>query len=503
MSTRSVCQRFFFVSLVLILSLLLPVDHPPAVAQQPPAVPDQTVRSSPVMFIENVGQFAEDARFQVRGGDGTMWLAEDALWITIMALSEAARPDRDPRAGLPTAQPLAAPETPRTGVNIRLSFPGANAHPRLEAFDRLDTVVSYFLGNDPAQWRPDVPVWGGVRYVDLYPGVDLEITGEGGQMVQRLAVRPGADLSAVRLLVEGADAVALDGDALRLSTAAGEFTIPLLQIEKSSGAAAVQPRGALAFDVAAPFAPAHSNRQSAIANLQSPADSPADLPYATFLGDSSDDEGSGIAVDGAGSAYVTGYTLSSDFPTTPGAFDSSFNGGSYDAFVVKLNPAGSGLAYATFLGGSSDDFGSSIAVDGAGSAYVTGDTNSSDFPTTPGDFDTSYNGGDDAFAVKLNPTGSALAYAIFLGGSGDDYGNAIAVDAAGSAYVMGSPSSSDLPTTPGAFDTSYTGGGIDAFVVKLNPAGSGLAYATFLGGSGDDWGRAIAVDAAGSAYVTG
>ncbi len=469
----------------------------PAATAPTQAVVSQALRTSPIMFIENMGQFADGARFQVRGGNGTMWLAEDALWITIMARDEVVRPDRDSRASLPTAEPLAASETPRTGVNIRLSFPGANAHPRIGPFDRLDTIVSYFLGNDPDKWRPDVPVWGGVRYVDLYPGVDLELTSEGGQMVQRLTVRPGADLAAVRLRLEGADAVAVDGDALRLSTATGEFTLPLLQAAGANDAAAVQPRGAQTFDVAAPFTPARGNRQSAIRNLQS-----GDLLYGTFLGGSSYEGGNGIAVDGAGSAYVTGYTASSGFPTTPGAFDTGYNGSS-DAFVVKLNPAGSGLAYATFLGGSASDQGRGIAVDGAGSAYVTGSTASSGFPTTPGAFDTSF---DNTFVVKLNPAGSGLAYATFLGGSdGDDEGYAIAVDGAGCAYVTGWTYSGDFPTTPGAFatsfDTSYYSS--DAFVVKLNPAGSGLAYATFLGGNGYDEGYAIAVDGAGSAYVTG
>ena len=459
------------------------------------------------MFIENAGQFADGARFQVRDGNGTMWLAEDALWITITARDQAARPDRDPRAGPHTAQPLAAPEAPRAGVNIRLSFPGANAHPRIEPFDRLDTVVSYFLGNDPDKWRPDVPVWGGVRYVDLYPGVDLEITSEVGQMVQRLAARPDADLSAVRLRVEAADAVTVDGDVLRLSTAAGKFALPLLKTDGLQAAnSKVQPRGVQAFDVVAPFASANSNpvsrdagnRQSAIPNLQSPAD----LLYSTFLGGSDSEESNAIAVDGAGSVYVTGYTLSSDFPTTPGSFDSSFDVGFDDAYVVKLNPAGSGLAYATFVGGDGWDFGYGIAVDGAGSAYVTGSTDSSDFPTTPGAFDLSSNGGD-AFVVKLNPAGSGLAYATLLGGSSGDQGSGIAVDGAGCAYVTGYTTSGDFPTTPGAFDLSYNGGPNDGFVVKLNPAGSGLAYATFLGGDGRDYGGGIAVDGAGSAYVMG
>jgi hypothetical protein len=227
------------------------------------------------------------------------------------------------------------------------------------------------------------------------------------------------------------------------------------------------------------------------------------LVYATFLGGSSGDGGYPIAVDGAGSACVTGWTGSSDFPTTVGAFDTSHNG-YIDAFVVKLNADGTGLAYATFLGGSDQDASYGIALDGPGSAYVTGDTGSSDFPTTPGAFDTSYNGDDDAFVVKLNADGTGLVYASFLGGSKGEDSWAIAVDGAGSAYVTGDTESSDFPATPTAFDTSFNGGMTDAFVVKLNADGTGLAYATFLGGSGGgEWGCAIAVDSMGNAYVTG
>jgi hypothetical protein len=197
---------------------------------------------------------------------------------------------------------------------------------------------------------------------------------------------------------------------------------------------------------------------------------------------------------------VTGHTASSDFPITAGAFDTSHNG-VYDAFVVKVNAGGTGLAYATFLGGSGPDYGRAIAVDGAGSAYVTGHTPSSDFPITAGAFDTSYNGYEDAFVVKVNAGGTGLAYATFLGGSGFDYGYGIAVDGAGSAYVTGQTLSSDFPTTAGAFDTSYNLS--DAFVVKVKASGAGLTYATFLGGGYADEGNAMAVDGAGSAYVTG
>ena len=229
------------------------------------------------------------------------------------------------------------------------------------------------------------------------------------------------------------------------------------------------------------------------------------LVYATLLGGSDDDYGHGVVVGGNGSAYMAGETDSSNFPTTPGAFDTSYNGGDgADAFVARLNSAGSGLVYATYLGGSRFDAGYGITVNVSGSAYVTGETGSSNFPTTSGAFDTSYNGGDiDAYVVKLNPAGSGLAYATFLGGSGGDWGNLITVNVNGSAYVVGPTGSSNFPTTPGSFDTGYNGGDRDAFVVKLNPAGGGLAYATFLGGNGTDFGNGIAVDGSGSAYVVG
>ena len=230
------------------------------------------------------------------------------------------------------------------------------------------------------------------------------------------------------------------------------------------------------------------------------------LVYSTYLSGTDDfDYGSGIAVDSSGNAYVIGNTISSDFPTTPGAFQTTF-GGDVDAFVTKLNAAGSSLLYSTYLGGPRFDAGRSIAVDASGNAYVTGETIGS-FPTTPGAFKTTFPGGEeDAFVSKLDATGSALDYSTYLGGSGvggyGDAGNGIAVDASGNAYVGGQTYSSDFPTTPGAFQTTY-GGKEDGFVSKLNAAGSALVYSTYLGGSDLDWAFGITVDAFGNAYVTG
>jgi hypothetical protein len=172
-------------------------------------------------------------------------------------------------------------------------------------------------------------------------------------------------------------------------------------------------------------------------------------------------------LDASGNAYVTGFTASANFPTTPGAYQTTYLGSSANAFVTELNPSGSALVYSTYLGGSSGDVGTGIALDASGNAYITGYTDSTNFPTTPGAFQTTYGGGSaDAFMTKLNPTGSALVYSTYLGGNGLDQGAGIGLDASGNAYIAGSSYSTNFPTTSGAFQTT-NGGGQDVFVAKF------------------------------------
>jgi hypothetical protein len=234
------------------------------------------------------------------------------------------------------------------------------------------------------------------------------------------------------------------------------------------------------------------------------------LVYSTYLGGGGSDvnSGLGIAVDSAGNAYVTGSTSSRNFPVA-NPLQATYAGGSFDAFVTKISPTGSALIYSTYLGGGTEadvgiaggDSGNAIALDTTGNAYVIGYTNSPNFPTANA-LQATYGGGVlDVIVTKLNPTGSALIYSTFLGGNGNDAGNDIAVDSAGNAYLT-EQAGSNFPTA-NAFDSTFGGGSLDGFVTKLNPAGSALAYSTYLGGTGFDNSLGIAVDVAGNAYVTG
>jgi Beta-propeller repeat len=234
------------------------------------------------------------------------------------------------------------------------------------------------------------------------------------------------------------------------------------------------------------------------------------LVYSTYLGGTEYDVGWKIAVDEDGNAYVTGRTQSANFPITAGAFQPVKAGpaGENDAFVTKLNRRGSALVYSTYLGGTEYDFGRGIAVDEDGNAYITGETLSVNFPTTTGAFQAVDPDPNpfrfDAFVTKLNQTGSALVYSTYLGGIGDDHGNAIAVEDDGNAYITGRTTSANFPTTAGVFQpVDPDTGNYDAFVTKLNRRGSALVYSTYVGGTSDDRGHAIAVDDDGKAYITG
>jgi len=453
----------------------------------------------PLSFEANRGRTDSQVKFMSRGQGYTLFLTRRAE--TVLVLRKPA-PQRDllKPAALVSVPATLNPDAAGPPAIVRMKLVGANAKPRAEALDELPGKANYFIGNDPKKWRTNVPLYAKVRYRDVYPGVDLMYYGNQRQLEHDFIVAPGADPRSITLNLAGAEKLSLDPQgALVLVVKDGELRLGKPHTYQDVDGARREISGGYVLKNAH-----RVGFQVAAYDASRPLVIDPTLFYSTYLGGSSNEHGLGIAVDAAGNACVTGYTLSTNFPTTSAAIQSA-NQGSYDAFVTKLNPAGSApLVYSTYLGGSSDDYGVGIAVDATGNAYVTGYTHSTNFPTTPGAFQTANQGGYDAFVTKLNPTGTApLLYSTYLGGSSDEQGLGIAVDAAGNAYVTGYTQSTNFPTTSGAFQTANQGL-VDAFVTKLNPTGSApLVYSTYLGGNDQEQGDGIAVDAPGNAYVTG
>src|SRR5438552_2046982 len=455
----------------------------------------------PLYFEANRGQTDAQVKFLSRGGRHVLFLTPTGAVLVLTTPPQAADEKSPTRGG----KPGRLEEGTRTV--LRMTFAGGNPMPRLAGLDELPGKVNYFIGNDAAKWRTNVPTYARVHYQDLYPGIDLIYYGNPRQLEYDLVVRPGADPGRIVLSFQGADKLEVDADGDLVFHTAGAAI-------RQRKPVIYQEVDGLRRDIAGGYVLRETRTVGFKVDTYDPSRPLIIDPvlfYSTYLGGMGTDAGRAIAVDPSGNAYVTGETLSSNFPTIAGAFDSSFNGGGVfgDAFVTKVNPTGSGLVYSTYLGGIGDDQGLGIAVDGSGNAYVTGRTSSTDFPVTRGAFQTSYGGGtDDVFVTKLNSTGSALLYSTYLGGSAQDIGNGIAVDTSGSAYVTGVTSSglaatTSFLTTPGTLAPSYIGGNSDAFVTKLTTTGAALDYLTYLGGTNADEGFAITLDSLGNAYVTG
>ena len=464
----------------------------------------------PLAFVENQGQTDTRVRYYAQGSRYAFHLTRDEVVLSFVKGSGASSQALGSRIHL-LASEAGAEEPASRGVALALRFLRANPRVIVEGEKQAPGEVNYFRGKDPAGWRTRLARYEQVVYRELWPGVDLRVREQAGELKYEFSVQPGARLADIQLAYDGSAGLMLDGQGgLLIETALGvlrdsppvayqEFDGKRVPVESGY---VLTPNGAdraYGFAVGASYQP---DQELIIDPV---------LDYSTFLGGASDDSGAGIAVDGSGNAYVVGTTQSLDFPTTAGAFDTALGATSnpLDVFVSKLNPNGSALIYSTYLGGGANDFGRAIAIDAAGNAYVTGQTTSRDFPTTGGAFITTtpqpppLGSPNDAFVTKLNATGSALVYSTLLGGGQDiDDGLGIAVDGAGNAYVTGQTGSSDFPVTAGAFDTT-SNGSFDAFVTKLNSTGSAPVYSTFLGGSDNELPSGVAVDSAGNAYVAG
>jgi hypothetical protein len=390
-----------------------------------------------------------------------------------------------------------------TSAVLRMKLLNANPSAGAAPSEQLPGWANYFIGNDRSQWRTNVPIYAKGSYRRVYPGVDVVYYGNQGSLEYDFVASPQADPNVIRLAFEGASRIEIDSEGgLRLETVAGPLQMRKPVVYQQVGSTRRQVAGGYQVRdrLEVMFRVGDYDRFKPL--IIDPT-----LVYSTFFGGSGDENRTGIArdsragdiaVDRDGNADVTGNTASSDLHgvnALPGS-----NAGGADAFVLKLDPNGS-LLYATYLGGSGTDRGFGIAIDSAGNAYVTGRTQSPNFPTV-NPLQCSLGGIEDAFVVKLNASGSALLYATYLGGSGQDDGLSIAVDSAGNAYVAGETESRDRPVV-NAFQRTFGGGAFDTYLAMLNPQGSALVYSTYLGGTGNDSLGRVTVDPSGNADVVG
>ena len=519
-------------------------------------------------FIENKGQVHEDVAFYAKTFGGTVFVTKDGRLV--YNLPEGSSEKEDLRKHGKISKVDAKKDAQQgKAVALKESLVGAKIK-EVKGESPSITRVSYFKGNDPSRWKSGISTYDLVSLGEVYKGIEVKLRAYGNNVEKLFYVKPGANPNAIKVKVEGGRISVNDKGELEVKTELGvvRFTKPVAYQEVDGKRVEVpvsyrvinRNKSLYAFNVgeydrtkplvidpllASTFVGGSNGDYAYSIALDSSGNAyvtgstySSDYPTtfgtydtghnansdvfvsklssnlsqllaSTFIGGSHEDGAYSIALDGSGNVYLTGYTYSSDYPTTPGAYDTDFNGGYDDVFVSKLNNDLSQLLASTFIGGSDYDWGSSIALDSSGNVYITGGTYSSNYPTTPGAYDTGHNGNSDVFVSKLSSNLSQLLASTFIGGSSGDYAHSIALDSSGNAYVTGGTWSSDYPTITGAYDTqcgtdgACNGGSYDVFISKLSGDLSQLLASTFIGGSDYDWGHSIALDSTGNVYVTG
>jgi Beta-propeller repeat len=494
----------------------------------------------PLRFEPNVGQADPSVLFLAHGAGFTLFLTRRGAVLSLFASHPAGR----------NAHHRAPDSAGSRRATLFLSFSGASTSSRIQPEQKRPGIVNYFLGNNPKRWHTDIPTYARVVYHHLYPGIDLVFYGANGRLEYDWLVHPHARPDAIAMTIQGAKTVRIvPGGTLHLTTPAGviEQRPPSIYqpAEGRHGRGLLTPARwvpgeyrILSHDRVGFHLDAYDRSRPLIIDPV--------LAYSTYFGTGGSVYANGIAVDGSGSAYITGAAEAAGTISTQNPYQAA-SGGLEDGFVAKLNPSGSDLVYSTYIGGKGDDSANAIAVDSSGNAYVAGDTTSTDFPgvlpqATPSfqafvfklsaagntliysrvdrDSKTSYgygiavdstghayytgSGSGDGhlfsvFITKLDTTGAVMGG--YSAGTGSTNGNAIALDGLGHVYVAGDTNDFDL-STPGALRPIW-GGKQDAFVMKLDTATISPIYTTFLGGAEDDFAYAVATDPSGNVYVGG
>jgi hypothetical protein len=433
--------------------------------RHPLAVKKEALSQSPLSFEANHGQAGPVTDFLVRGRQFSVSLSAT-------------------RAAIDVGK-----------ENLSLQFVGSDGEAEAIGEQLLTEKTNYLIGNNPKDFRTNIPHYAKARFKQVYSGVDVVYSGDQGRLKYDIVIAPGTDPNVIKIQYAGVKEIKTDRHGnLVLDMAGGSVVQPKPIVYQSgkdkrqyvTGSYVIQNKNQIAFRIG----DYDKSRELVIDPV---------LVFATYLGGSGVEEGMGVATDSEGNAYIVGTTNSLNFPTTPGTFQAAKNTGK-DVFVTKVNPGGSSIVYSTYIGGALDDSGYGIAIDSEGNAYITGTTASANFPTTTGVVQASNGGNTDAFVTKLNKTGSSLVYSSYLGGSDNEEGFGIALDFSGNASVTGVTASNNFTVTSSAMQSSLAGP-TDAFITRLNANGNGRLFSTYVGGSGADIGFGIAVDLSNDSVI--
>jgi hypothetical protein len=471
------------------------------------AKPDvsRLLNNTPRAFTPNHGQLENDEVLFYDHG-GAVWFTADGMWMELREYNEhrgrgSEYRDQGGVSGLDFDLVVRFKEPEPVSykrVILKQEFVGANGV-RPVGREQLSWNSNFFYGNISDEWCTNVPNYEEVWYENIYDGIDLRYyTNEKG-LKYDFIVHPGAKPEQILTRYAGADGLRIDNSGnLIIKTKFGDLRDTSLYIYQDHHGIRNTINGNFllfsdleyGFDITGDF-----DRSKVL--IIDP-----ELEFSTLFSGNGLELSWGLDVDRNGSSYITGITGSTDFNTTPGANDTTYNGGYLDGYVIKFNKKGSALEYATFIGGTNWDNSRGISTDIFGNVYITGDTNSSNFPITSGAYDITFNGNKDVFISKLNWNGSDLLYSTFIGGTDYETGYEVVVDFNCTAYVAGHVISNDFPTTNNAYDRGHNGYS-DGFALKLDYNGSSLIFSSYLGGGNGENCFSLDIDDFGNVYVTG
>jgi hypothetical protein len=468
-------------------------NNNPEISEELQSAIDATMSGFQVGFRENYNS-ENGVKYSLSGSQMDMQFSESMIQLRIPEYRQNISPVDDPHDNQEQIE----------YTFVTLDFVGSNpVEPVAE--NPSASYFNYFYGSDPDKWITNTPYYNNLRYKAIYDNIDLVYSLKDGQLKYDFYVFPGGNYEEIQLRWNGPVNLEQTDDGLQITVSSLFDKKSFVDSNPVNFLASDHDENVFgSFRLIDEYTYGFSmeNYDHSEILIIDPL-----LDFSTFIGGSGNDYGYSIAVDDNGDIYITGYTAdhTTDFPTTSGAYNETHNGQN-DVFVSKLAANGSILIFSTFLGGSGSDYGYSIAVDDNGDIYITGYAadHTTDFPTTSGAYNETHNGGTDVIVSKLSANGSTLIFSTFLGGLGNDFGYSIAVDDNGDIYITGSTgdSTTDYPTTTGAFDEIHNGDS-DVFVSILAANGSTLIFSTFLGGSGNDYGKSLVIDYNGDIYITG